>query len=95
MLKIKDNVDLEELRMFGFKNSNGNTWYKSVENDDYDNFETNVIINPYGNFEENEIIFEIADLDNSEEKCGFDVGARLDILYDLIQAGLVEKVEDS
>ena len=42
----------------------------------------------------NEIIFEIVDLDNSEEISNIDIGARLDTLYDLINAGYVEKVEE-
>ena len=94
MLKIKDGVDLKELEKFGFKNTRNNTWYKSEPNDAYEIFETNIVINPIGQFVKNEMIFEIADLDNSEEKNDIDIGARLDTLYDLIQAGLVEKVED-
>ena len=94
MLKIKDNVDLKELEKFGFKNTRNNTWYKSEPNDAYEIFETNIVINPIGQFVKNEIIFEIADLDNSEEKNDIDIGARLDTLYDLIRAGMVEKIED-
>ena len=94
MLKIKDNVDLKELEKFGFKNSVKNTYYKRETNDDCERFETNIVINPVGNFEKNEIILEIADLDNSEEKSDIDIGIRLDTIYDLIQAGLVEKIEE-
>lgn len=94
MLKIKNNVDLKELEKFGFKNTEKETYYKSEPNDDYERFETNIVINPIGNFEKNEIIFEIVDLDNSDEKSDIDIGAKLDTLYDLIQAGLVEKVSD-
>lgn len=68
MLKIKDDIDLKELEKFGFINSKEDTWYISVPNDDYDNFETNIIINPFGNFEKREIIFEFVDLDDSEGK---------------------------
>ena len=93
MLKIKNSVDLKELEKFGFKNTAKDTYYKSEPNDDYERFETNIVINPVGNFEKNEIIFEIVDLDNSEEISNIDIGAKLDTLYDLIQAGLVEKVE--
>ena len=94
MLKIKDSVDLKELEKFGLKNTAKDTYYKSEPNDDYERFETNIVINPVGNFEKNEIIFEIVDLDNSEEISNIDIGAKLDTLYDLIQAGLVEKVEE-
>jgi len=91
MLKIKDNVDLKELEKFGFKQTIGDTYYINEANDDYERFETSIVVNPVGAFEKNEIIFEISDLDNSEEKYDIDIGARVDILYDLITAGLVEK----
>lgn len=93
MLKIKDNLDLKELEKFGFKNTKNDTWYKSEPNDDYERFETNIVVNPVGTFEKNEIIFEVVDLDNSDEISNIDIGARLDTLYDLIKADLVEKVE--
>lgn len=103
MLKIKDDVDLKELEKFGFirneavydarQHRKHDVWYKLVPNDDYDRFEASIIINPVGVFEKNEIIFEI---ENTENVVGTDVdlAARLDVLYDLIQAGLVEKVEE-
>lgn len=94
MLRIKKEIDLKELEKFGFKNTKNDTYYKSEPNDDYERFETNIVINPIGNFEKNEIIFEIVDLDNSEEISNIDIGARLDALYDLITAGYVEKVEE-
>ena len=92
MLKIKDNVDLKELEKFGFIKTKNDTYFKNEPNDAYEQFETNIVINPVGTFEKNEIIFEIADLDNSEEKSDIDIGARIDTLYDLIKADLVEKV---
>lgn len=93
MLKIKDSVDLKELEKFGFKHTIDNAYYKTEPNDDYERFETNIVVNPKGNFAKNEIIIEICDDDNSEEKCDIDIGMEIDTLYDLIQAGLVEKVE--
>lgn len=93
MLKIKNDVNLKELEKFGFKNTTNDTWYKTEPNDDYERFETNIVINPKGNFEKNEIIVEICDDDNSEEKCDIDIGMRIDALYDLILFGLVEKGE--
>ena len=94
MLKIKDDIDLKELEKFGFKHTIDNTYYKTEPNDDYERFETNIVVNPKGNFVKNEIIIEICDDDNSEEKCDIDIGMEIDTLYDLIQAGLVEKVEE-
>lgn len=91
MLKIKDDVDLKKLEKFGFKNTVNDTWYKTEENDDYERFETNIVVNPRGDFEKNEVIVEICDNDDSEGKCYIDIGMRVDTLYDLIQAGLVVK----
>lgn len=90
-----EKIDLKELEKFGFKNTKNDTYYKSEPNDAYEVFETNIVINPVGGcFEKNEIIFEVIDLDNSEEKSNIDIGSRLDTLYDLITAGYVEKVEE-
>lgn len=91
MLKIKDDVDLKELEKFGFINTKDDTWYKSEPNDAYDYFKTNIVINPVGKFKKNEIIFEIYDLDNSEDKSDIDIAARFDTLYDLIQARISRK----
>jgi hypothetical protein len=91
MLKIKEGVDLKELERFGFRNAIGNTWCIDVANDCYDYFSTKIIVNPIGTFQEGEIIFNICDIDDGDEIDGVDVGARLDIVFDLIQAGLVEK----
>lgn len=93
MLRIKDNVDLKELEKFGFLNPDKNTWYKSEPNDDkYERFETNIVINPIGGLGKNEIIFEFTDLNNEEGIKNIDIGVKIDTLYDLIQAGLIEKV---
>ena len=94
MLKIKDEVDLKELEKFGFRNTKDNTYFINEPNDDFDSFETGILINPAGQFEKNEIMFEINDIDNSEVKCDIDVLSRIDTLYDLITAGLVEKREE-
>lgn len=64
MLKIKDNVDLKELEMFGFE----------LEIDDFNG---------------EKLVTEgltIWDIDREVW------GTNLDLLFDLIQAGLVEKV---
>jgi hypothetical protein len=76
MLKIKDNVDLEELEKFGFYYNDDigqyvlnlinkpltiNVWNRKINIDDYNTLTGNILANT---------------------------------LYDLIQAGLVEKVGD-
>jgi len=97
MLKIKDEVDLKELEKFGFRNTIENTWCIDVPNDCYDYFSTSIIVNPVGTFEPREIIFDIQDIsgaDKYDDYNGLDVGARIDIIFDLIQAGIVEKVGD-
>lgn len=80
MLKIKDNVDLEELEKYGFE-----------YNDDYE--WQNVICYKY--VDENYFIEAFKD---EIRMCIFEDGLSVEIpevLYDLIKANLVEKVEDS
>lgn len=77
MLKIKDNVDLKELEKFGF------AYHNDIESGYYgccekSNGFTEVFIN-------NARVISIYAI---TKKSIFD----LDVLYDLIQAGLVEKV---
>lgn len=81
MLKIKDNVDLKELEKYGFK-------YSEVIDGTYtyhipSKFEQkkDLHINKYGY-----IAFELYD-----HYLGFDIP---DVIYDLIKADLVEKVEE-
>ena len=93
-LRIKDNVDLKELEKFGFRNTKQDTYCKKIPNDNYKNFITNIVVNPVGTYFQNEIIVEIYDIDNSNEISDIDIGIKTDTLYDLIQAGLVEKVEE-
>ena len=84
MLKIKDDVDLKELEKFGmFHNPSSEVW---LDDKDYQllriyendrTIELETIQTSFGNYELSEKL-------NSKA---------LSILYDLIQAGLVEKVE--
>lgn len=78
MLKIKDEVDLEELKKFGFQETGSEnnckyfTYQKEEEETYWINVDTRII--------EIEITQEIVILNN--------------VLYDLIQAGILEKVSD-
>jgi hypothetical protein len=92
MLKIKDNVDLKELEKFGFEYENEEECVGSFEDDDYE-----------------EYFYEWYEWNNEDGKCNIKVKSNneivllniddyynddvLDCIYDLIQAGLVEKVE--
>lgn len=77
MLKIKDNVDLKELEKFGFVEYHGKYFHRDDES--YEN----VVVqeNRYISFESEEVSI-----------CGAFIEDKLSILFDLIQAGLVEKV---
>lgn len=82
MLKIKDNVDLKELEKYGFKNVS----YK------------NYVYKPKVDIDLNEIWVDgdtkkihIIDCDSD---VGYIVDENLDKLFELIQAGLVEKVSE-
>lgn len=77
MLKIKDNVDLKELEKFGFKENKENDWLE-VWTDD--NFRLCVLL-----YNRHITIDCIGDDDIYWTN-------KLDLLFDLIQAGLVEKV---
>lgn len=78
MLKIKDSVDLKELEKFGLKFNEKNGRYEYIERN-YGG-ETYIFINSWNK----KILF--VQRENYDNIC-------LGILYDLIQAGLVEKVE--
>ena len=87
MLKIKDNVDLKELEKFGFDTSAS----PDVQGINKIDFSNNWIDDHFGMIIGNGLVIwdssrEIIEWDelNSEQ--------RLDTLYSLIQAGLVEKV---
>lgn len=78
MLKIKDNVDLKELEKYGFKYSLGEDWH-NYSIDDFD--------------------FNLGDkrkLNISFADCYYDDSIKnfVNLLYDLIKDGLVEKVEE-
>lgn len=80
MLKIKDNIDLKELEKFGFKGIG-----------------CNYICNLIGSYPDDFIEIQINKQDRELILCiNTDysiVDTELAVLYDLIQAGLVEKVE--
>lgn len=87
MLKIKDKVDLKELEKFGFK-----------YDEEYNLYETYILKEERYNC--HFIITITISLDNRLIYVDFDTEYLLnglisvDILYDLIESGLVEKVEE-
>lgn len=84
MLKIKDNVDLKELKKFGFYKS-GEVYQKNLEYDDLSNWITGIDMCIYIVTSDRKIRFSAHDKRET---------MKLDVLYDLIQAGLVEKVKE-
>ena len=83
MLKIRDNVDLKELEKFGFK-------YIVEKYKSYIYINKFIEIDIFLDLEnecENKVLFMLTNQYNRNY-------ANLDILYDLIQAGLVEKVKE-
>lgn len=100
MLKIEDNVDLKELEKFGFKkfrtiwNSDPNMpyetiWYYDLE---FTNIDKKVTIPLLKINESNRIVEECIDI-KYEGYCIVHE-TRLNVLYDLIKADIVEKVEE-
>ena len=76
MLKIKDNVDLKELEKYGFSYSSGEDWHRYFGN----------ISLSLG--DEREIIIDL----NDEDYCETEIIEMINLLYDLIKDGLVEKI---
>lgn len=96
MLKIKDEVDLKELEKFGFKKhewivSLGETRFKYIKN-----VKSELVMKckPYW-INEKDVYSEITITQDRDITLQTVVPIlNLDTLYDLIQAGLVEKVSD-
>lgn len=76
MLKIKDSVDLKELEKFGFHKREDNCWVLKVY---------------LANVDDDKNFYEIAEKDRVIKLTRLD-GELDNTLYDLITAGLVEKV---
>ena len=86
MLKIKNEVDLKKLKEFGFgfiQHPRGGVWYAGspMDNSTVMLFEKDRIIN----LRNRELVIEVKNDEVVE-------WLPIDTLYDLIQAGLVEKV---
>lgn len=101
MLKIKDEVDLKELEKFGFKKNKNNNWiylqnkttyfYRDDKKLKKEIHAELIRINTY-----REIMLNV-DIKTfpKEQIDGYGSNiSELDIIYDLIQAGIVEKVSD-
>ena len=84
MLKIKDNVDLKELEKFGFV---------KMKNHSYElpRFSDNLVGLTCSKWSNGEWLLSLA---NARDANFYKISQRLDTIYDLIQAGLVEKVEE-
>lgn len=95
MLKIKDNVDLKELENFGFEETIEKTYIKRMNNSD-NRYATEILVNPLNKEIENQIVYYINNNEELEEinEDDIDLTGEIDVLYDLIQAGLVEKVSE-
>ena len=87
MLRIKDNVNLKELEKFGFKakSFDRNNFYGAV----FERFVENDILLYKVVITSNHKYIQIRD-----GHFGNIAGSLQTLLYDLIQAGLVEKVEE-
>ena len=80
MLKIKDNVDLKELEKYGFKYYEGKN-YNWYENKSKENIELTYFVDcDFKNISVSTYDGDEVELDN--------------LLYDLIKADLVEKVDE-
>ena len=88
MLKIKDNVDLKELKKFGFTVYENRATYHNLYYDEY------IFVDNKKRIEvEADMYFDELDI-GGNSTCKIFSRALLNTLYDLIQAGLVEKAGD-
>lgn len=85
MLRIKENVDLKELEKFGFRKTCG-IYQIDLEEEKSSSLITRIYMCIYLNKIDRIIRF-------SSHYCEKET-VKLDTLYDLIEAGLVEKVEE-
>lgn len=88
MLKIKDDVDLKELEKLGFIKENSNTYILLSDKS---------IMPSEKNYIKRKIAMKVSIKSRKlfitrNVTCDYD--NKIEILYDLIQAGLVEKVEE-
>lgn len=101
MLKIKDNVDLKELEKFGFKIlADEDKILKELEQGITDNYYCNLAYKDVGNhfsilIENDNVNRQITIVPAATIELRLCLDWHLDVLYDLIKAGLVEKVEDN
>lgn len=86
MLKIRDNVDLKELEKFGFKKGKIYCFYY-YSKELYEDWVKIAICKPLQDFKDKQIF-----LDCIEDETYIYLDEYSEILFDLIQAGLVEKV---
>lgn len=91
MLKIKDNVSIEEFQKFGFEriDDEDKTWWgKVIKKDDkvpiFLALETDT---------DGILLYFVVDEDKKNKGDGYYISCD-DTIYDLVQAGLVEKVEE-
>lgn len=78
MLKIKDDVDLKELEKFGLRYTSGEDWHIY-----FDNISVSL-------GDEREVVIDFNDMDFDEEE----LMKIIFLIYDLIKADMVEKVDD-
>ena len=83
MLKLKYNVELKELEKFGFV---------KIENHSYElpRFSDNLVGLTFSKWTDGEWLLSLANVRNANL---YEISERLDTIYDLIQAGLIEKVQ--
>jgi len=90
MLKIKDNTDLKELEKFGFELDECGLYYKKDFIAEYFDGEENHQILIY--ISKRNIVLEVMNNDYTYHSFDDEVGGIENTLYDLIQAGIVEKI---
>lgn len=98
MLKIKDGFDLDDLvRYYDFDWMRGDTYakYENVIDTNYDEvFVCEIVVNPvHGRRVKNEVVIFFTNVEGVDiNREDIDMTAEIDTIFDLIKAGIIEKV---
>jgi hypothetical protein len=100
MFKIKDNVDLKILEDFGFIKINGTCYSYEIANEEewgHTSLEVSVLVYQedfMGNKERHIYFYTYAYAQGEEDEVSFDKTFPADVLFELFEAGLIERVSE-
>lgn len=100
MFKFKEDKDFEELEKFGFTKINGTCYsYEIAYEEDFGHTELDISILVYqedfmGNKARHIYFYAYAYANGGEDEVEFDKTFPVDVLFELFEAGLIERVDE-